>query len=287
MGAISTNPRLRSVAVSNATALTAISSIVAMFAATAIARHALKTASRAKEKPMISLPELGTELNSLKERYSKKFRAQSALSELDVVKQSTLHAVSESSALVSTTSTIAAPITELLAAPSLNQALKAQSGLLEALKIGHQEAQIINFRQIATKAYHRIGFSSVEEMPGSGGQLRLVGRDRAGRTLVTEFESHYEKGESISSEVLGICHSGSDELLDDFEKALEDEGVVGLFPSRKRTGGVAQLEASRNFIRRPITKASPISQKETVRNSNEVERKRKMQNSLRNRLRQR
>jgi len=95
-----------------------------------------------------------------------------------------------------------APVRELTAAVSTLAATQAKERLIEGVKAGHQQAQIANFRVVAANAFRKVGFASVEELAGSKEKLRLVGRDAAGRTLVTEFETHPERGESVSSEVL-------------------------------------------------------------------------------------
>lgn len=288
MGSISTKPKLKSVAVNNAAALTAVGSMIALIAAAAITRHAAKTKTTTKARALTSLPALSNELAALQSRHVETLKARTGISEAEVIKQSTLLAVAESSALASADAPLIAPIRALAAATSPAAAMQARERLLETVKASHQQAQITNFRVVAANVFRKIGFTTVEELPGSNDKLRLVGRDAGGRTLVTEFETHSERGESVSSEVLGVCHSQSEDLLEAFEQALEDEGVVGLPPTRKSTGGVAQLEAAREFIRRPVIKTpSPVTQDQAASKNTEAQRTRAQQNNQRNRQRQR
>lgn len=285
MGAISTKPRLKPVAVNNATMLSAVGSAVMLIAAAALTRYTAKSKSFTK---LASLSTLGSELKSLQHQHTQSLRAQPGLSEIEVLKQSTFRAVIESSAMTATAEILSVPARALAAATSPTEVAQASKQLLEVVKANHQQAQITNFHVVAMNAFKKIGFNSVEELPGSAHRLRLVGRDESGRTLVTEFESHAERGESVSSEVLGVCHSESEQLLEEFEQALEEEGVIGVQPSRRKTGGVAQLEAAREFIRRPLTKVPmPIEQGERIRKSTNAHRKSTQQNNQRNRQRQR
>lgn len=289
MGAISTKPRLKSVAVNNSAALTAVGSVIALMAASAISRYIASSKSHAKTQTVTSLPKLSSELTVFQNQHAQTLKAQPGITEVEVIKQSALRAFADSSALSSSVAEFAAPVKALMAATSPAAARQAQSQLVEVVKTSHQQAQIANFRVVAAKAFQKIGFASVEEMSGSSNaKLRLVARDAGGRTLVTEFESHAERGESLASEVLGVCHSQSEELLESFEKALEEEGVIGLPPTRKKTGGVAQLEAAREFIHRPVSKM-PLQQtahQQTSKNS-AADRSRMQQNNQRNRQRQR
>jgi hypothetical protein len=284
MGSISTKPRHKPVAVNNAALLTAAGSMIALIAAAAMKRRVGSPAPSTGVKALTSLPALSRELATSQSRHVRALKAQGGFNELEVIKQSALLAVAESSALASGTTAFDAPVKALVAADSPSAALRAQAQFFETIRAGHQQAQIANFRVVAANAFRRIGFASVEELPGTDDKLRLVGRDAAGRTLVTEFETHHERGESVSSEVLGVCHSQSEELLGAFEKALEEEGVIGQPPTRRRTGGVAQLEAARAFIRRPVSKT--LLPGHEASKSDEADRKRAQQNNRRNQQRQ-
>ncbi|MGD9588749.1 MAG: hypothetical protein AB7Q37_03285 [Pyrinomonadaceae bacterium] len=261
---------------------------IALFAASAVSRFFYTTKSPTKAASLTSLSALRGELDTLQQRHVHTLKAQPGISEVEVIRQSTLGAAVESSALSFGAPTgFSAPVKALITATTPAAARQAQAQLVEAINAGHQQAQMANFEVVAKKAFEKVGFASVEKVPGREGLVRLVGRDEGGRTLVTEFESHLERGESLASEVVGVCHNKSEELLDAFEKALEEEGVVGLPPTRKKTGGVAQLDVAREFIRRPVTKATLREAVITPASTKKAGHQRLQQNNQRNRQGQR
>jgi len=85
MGAISTKPRLKPVAVNNSAALTAVGSMIALIAGAAITRYAAKSGMAAKTQTLTSLPELGYELAWLQNRHLQELRAQPGISEVEVI----------------------------------------------------------------------------------------------------------------------------------------------------------------------------------------------------------
>ena len=254
MGFFSKKPRIKPVAMKNSAAITDVGKVLAKIAAVTFGGNSAFSGSANKAQTLMPISTLQSKMADSQSQYLQAVKAQPGISEAEAIKLATFRAVAESSAFAASASNLIAPVKALVAATSPVSARQAQAQLLQAVVANHQQAQVTNFRIIAMNAFRRIGFTLIEELPGSNEKLRLAGRDTNGRTLITEFETNAERGESIASEVLGVCHSQSEELLEAFEKALEEEGVIGQPPTRKRTGGVAELEATREFIRRPVTK---------------------------------
>jgi hypothetical protein len=61
----------------------------------------------------------------------------------------------------------------------------------------------------------------------------------------------------MATEVVGISDGSCHAILDGFDRALEAQGVRAGPPRRKYTGGVCQLAAAQEFVRRKVRKSSP------------------------------
>ena len=93
---------------------------------------------------------------------------------------------------------------------------------------------------------------------GVGGMRRVVATDQTGRALVTEIHPGDEtRTPSVETELVGVTDGSCQDVLDLFDRALEEEGVVAdASPKRKWTGGVCELSLAREFVRQQIVPAS-------------------------------
>lgn len=159
-------------------------------------------------------------------------------------------------------------------AATLAQVNRAERVLTAALECEHQTVFMSALTQACENAYRQIGFDALETASAPGRLVRVIGTDPAGRTLVTEIETSAEGEPQVATEVVGVSDGSCHAILDAFDRALEAQGVRSGPPRRKYTGGVCQLAAAREFVRRKVQKGSFDTGRDTA---NEREAVRRMQ----------
>jgi hypothetical protein len=108
----------------------------------------------------------------------------------------------------------------------------------------------------------KVGFKNFEVTQTISGIQRIIATDDRGRTLVTEIGTAIDREPTIATEVIGMSDSSCSQILDDFDRALEEAGVQSSRPERKSTAGVCELEAAKEFIRRqPIKSKTALTKK--------------------------
>lgn len=146
-----------------------------------------------------------------------------------------------------------APMLALQNAGTLRDAQRAGAVLLQAAGEEHTALLRESLRLACAGASMKVGFTKVEAMSAAGGLMRVVATDEAGRSLVSEIRCDRDREPSVETEVVGVFDRSCERLLDAFDEALEAEGVRASGPpQRKYTGGVVELDASREFVRRKV-----------------------------------
>lgn len=264
MGALFTKPRLKSIALRNFAGISLLKDVIPQQATQSRTPVSVVDA-------VISLPVLR---DALQQRLREHLRIQKAMprsEEVESIRRATLGAIAETPALVADAAILYAPIQQLVEARSSAAVLRARDKLIQVVEACHNKVFGELVRNAALAAFRKIGLTAVEVTSTLDTNLRMVAHDESGRTLVTEIDTNPDHEPSIATEALGVCHGASHALLEAFDQALEAEGVrAGVPPSRKKTGGVAQLEAAREFVRRPVRpiqdqSPSRVDSKRTVR----------------------
>lgn len=174
------------------------------------------------------------------------------LTETEAIKVSTLASIAATPYVVETPAVIQEPLEALRLAASPEQAQQAQHRLLQAIEVSHHRIFIQGLTLACTNAAIQVGFSSVQTLSGPAGTVRVIATDQAGRALVTEIHTDPQRGVSLETEVVGVTDGSCLSILDAFDKALEELGVRASAPERKFTGGVCELAAAREFIRKEV-----------------------------------
>ncbi len=239
MGTLSIKPRVRSVAVRNTNAFSSVRAAVISLA-TASKGHSSRT-----EGHNITIPSTTVVYNTLMSQAGHP----AAAPELDTIKMASLRDIMITNSLTTSPAAVKDAINGLLAAQTATDAEVASQKLKSMVALGNSEAHIVNFKVAATRAFRKIGFETVQDLSNAPGVGRLVGRGASGQTIVTEFSTSPTRGEALATELLGSCGSDSSKLLDQFEHALDEEGISGQPPTRQSTGGVARLITSNELQR--------------------------------------
>jgi hypothetical protein len=144
------------------------------------------------------------------------------------------------------------PLAALLSAKTPEETANASAVLHQQVHAGHQQVFTRGLTHVCANAVRQIGFSSVETGMGPLGDVRLIGTDADGRSLVVEIQKGENGDPGLAAEVLGVRDGSCHKILDAFETALAEKGVRYTQPRRTATGGVCQLQAARDFLRRHV-----------------------------------
>jgi hypothetical protein len=176
----------------------------------------------------------------------------------------TLSSLTSTSFFVGNPTALAPHITALQQADTLSGVQRAGTNLLNALEYGHQQVFTETLAIACRRAAEKLGFVQADllRLPE---QVRIIATDAKGRTLVTEIGRDTRKGTSIATEVVGVSDGSCQQLLDRFDKALEEEGVHSTPPERKETGGVCELATAREFVRRKLKPGARGGQQDPTR----------------------
>jgi hypothetical protein len=133
-------------------------------------------------------------------------------------------------------------------ARTLVEVKHAEQALHKALDEGHQHIFVHALTTACASAAIKIGFSAIEASAGPLGKIIVTAMDTTGRALVTEIHADEHAEPTVETEVVGVADGSCNRILDAFDKALEEVGVRSAPPSRKYTGGVCDLAATRKFV---------------------------------------
>jgi hypothetical protein len=123
----------------------------------------------------------------------------------------------------------------------------------------------------AQSAAVKVGFKDVRVTNAPDGTIRAIASDDTGRTLITEIGTSIDRAPTLATEIIGSSDESCHEILDAYDRALEEAGVISDTPERKFTGGICELTAAKEFIRQPVklkatntTKPKTDSQRRSV-----------------------
>lgn len=149
-----------------------------------------------------------------------------------------------------------APMQALVQAGTEAEVAKASRHLMEVVENGHRQLMTRALETACRNASVQSGFTCVDTTPGIDGSIRVIATDTAGRALVTEIRADQEREPSIETEVVGASDGSCVGIMDRFDRALEQQGVRTGAPDRKWTGGVCELDAAKDLLKkiRPAVK---------------------------------
>lgn len=206
--------------------------------------------------------------HQLREREALKVVNSAGLSQLEAAKITTLASIAATPFMTASRPALQAHSQALCEAQTVEDVYRNRQLLLQELEGGHQQVFTEALKLACTQAAIQVGFDSIETMPGPLGTVRLIAGDPAGHALVTEIQVSAQGEPRIESEIVGITDGSCHEILDAFDQALEEAGVRASAPRRTSTGGVCELAATREFVRRKLKprtrqpEAQPASQQD-------------------------
>lgn len=180
--------------------------------------------------------------------------------------------------LVSNRAEMERSILKLDRAVTLAEFKTAHQTVIAKLENGHQQIFTTALLDAGRRAALKIGFKKIETLPGSlSSTARFAATDASGKTIVTEINAPAGSDARIETEVVGVSDGSCNAILDAFDKALEAEGVRSQPAGRKYTGGVCELSAVRDFLRRSVQpKSSGAAEGKEFAPANDAKRRRRL-----------
>jgi ribosomal protein S28E/S33 len=173
--------------------------------------------------------------------------AQQKLSVLDTAKVTTMATLAVTPYRTTESVKIQQCVDQLVIASSAQQVQLVQQQLLQALEAGNQQVLVQSLVHVVNQASVKAGFAQVK-VDIFKGNHRVIATNFIGQALITEIDATDQV--NITTEVIGVTDGSCSGILDRFEQALLEEGVVrDGSPERKFTGGVVDLDAAKDFIR--------------------------------------
>jgi hypothetical protein len=146
------------------------------------------------------------------------------------------------------------------------------------LLISHQSLFTQQLLLVAQSAAVKVGFKDVRVTNAPDGTVRAIASDDTGRTLITEIGTSIDRPPTLATEIIGSSDESCHEILDAYDRALEEAGVISGAPERKFTGGICELTAAKEFIRQPVkSKATNTTKPKTASHRRSVVPKRQNQ----------
>jgi len=154
---------------------------------------------------------------------------QNPLSEIEAAKISALASIAATPYQVENSRLVRQRLSALCGAASLSAVQQADDALLKTIESEHQRLFVRALSLACSNAAVKVGFKTIQMASGPLGEMRVIASDPAGRTLVTEIHSVPERDTGMVTEVVGVADGSCNEILDAFDKALEEEGVRASF----------------------------------------------------------
>jgi len=225
----------------------------------ALANAALQAS---KNKPMAESPKVLKSVAALRAESAPLELSVSASHNLETLKAQAFKELATQPLMVANQAKLKTSILALDCAQTLEELETAHLGVVATLESGHQQVFTTAILDAGKRAASKIGFTKIESLPSPlVSTVRFAATDALGRTIVTEVNSARDGNMKIETEVVGVSDGSCTTILDDFDKALEAEGVKSKTPTRKFTGGICELAAVRKFLEKKIAPALPVAVK--------------------------
>lgn len=176
--------------------------------------------------------------------------AASRLTSLEAAKVEALASIVSTPYLITTRTAHQELFAAFIEASSIIELRQAETELRQNLESEHQHLFTSALVEACSTAARNIGFEVIETMPSPlPSTVRVVASDQAGRNLITEINVDSGRETNLETEVLGVSDGSCNAIMDQFDLALEAQGVRSNPPERKFTGGVCETAAARAFLR--------------------------------------
>ena len=270
MSAISSRPRVKSVAAAAAP----IAAVLAARVFAAAWRSLSAAAKQAYRHSVAAVPPVAAQAPKAipaMPAFRRSFALPENLTAVEKVQVSTMLALATTPCMVEGPGGLRQQLESLQRSRSLDEAQQSQQALFDTLASSHRDLFERSLGEACAKAAVEAGFSQVEFDRSRPGELRVIATDPAGRSLVTEIGALPSGEASLATEVVGVRDGSCGQILDRFDATLERLGVHAGPPHRRSTGGVCELAAARDLLRKkalgPVRRAERLNQPASARSN--------------------
>ena len=274
MSAISSRPRVRRLSSSVVTAAGIGALVLAGRALREmLARMDADVATGLQEvRPDVGAPHEVRSLPQSCARYEAALReaapATGAVTSMQTLKLSALAAI-DAAAFTAPPEVCRTALQPLVVASTPAALADAQNQAVATLMHAHAQTMTEGLAAACATVSRTLGFERIEVRPAIiGNGVRVLALNADGRTLVSEVGPVAGGDIEVQTEVIGVTDGSCHALLDHFDVEMERLGVTA-DPTRRSTGGVCQLAAAREFVKRlpvrqPVVAPLPSAAEQSI-----------------------
>ena len=193
--------------------------------------------------------------HQLEEQFAAQLRrANGKLATLAVEKTATIAAILSAPLVAADISGVETALHAIDGARTTKELQKARAKLRDVMNGQHAAVWLNSLQEITQSAFVAIGFQPLPPDLRSPREIRLSAVNMDGKVLVSELRLAQDGTPSMATEVVNGCGPECEGILERFEAALA-KNVRGSKPVRKPTGGVCQLDAAVDFVKRRVRRA--------------------------------
>jgi hypothetical protein len=150
-------------------------------------------------------------------------------------------------------------VQQIITASTVQQVNSLRQQCTQVLEANNKQVLVQSLTIACQNASLKTGFSQITTQNRQG-KIRVIAKNYTGQALVSEIDVANQV--QISTETVGITDGSCNAIIAQFEKALEEEGVIRQgTPDRKFTGGICELSASQEFARNGVAPKQADSDK--------------------------
>ncbi|MBD2179279.1 hypothetical protein H6F42_20355 [Pseudanabaena sp. FACHB-1998] len=150
-------------------------------------------------------------------------------------------------------------VQQIITASTVQQVNSLRQQCTQVLEANNKQVLVQSLTIACQNASLKTGFSQITTQNRQG-KIRVIAKNYTGQALVSEIDVANQV--QISTETVGITDGSCNAIIAQFEKALEEEGVIRQgTPDRKFTGGICKLSASQEFARNGVAPKQADSDK--------------------------
>ena len=174
---------------------------------------------------------------------------QHSLSLLESAKVKAIATFANTGYAIANRAEVAESIQQVMAATTLQQIELAQSQVTKVLEANNHQVLVHSLAVACQNASLKAGFAQITTQTRAG-KVRIIARNYTGQALVSEIGTGDQV--EIATETVGISDGSCNDIIEKFEKALAEEGVIRQSQTaRKFTGGICELSSAQEFLHNP------------------------------------
>jgi hypothetical protein len=184
-------------------------------------------------------------------------RVPTTLSKLERERLEALNRLAQQPLRISDAAAITTHVNNVLSSTNSAQLASSVRHLRQAVVEQNDSIFAAGIARTCEAAMRKIGLGQITAGLSSSGTLRVVGSDDSGRTLVSEITMKPGCLPTLETETVNVLDGSCTEIVDRFDRAVEELGLRSGDPKRRVTGGLCQTAGGKALIRAKFAKRLP------------------------------